>query len=125
MRTILEYLKHRSKQNYIDFPEDLNDADAIVDWLDRNNIKRVFRMSDVLRAQHPCYIVGPMDTSNPNTCWIEIADGKTFAVAIRTTDDFVNTNTSKISYYERPDYMQKTIDVDELHQYLEKILNSK
>ena len=122
MQSILEYLKRRERQSYtVDFP-DFNDSDAIIKWLDRNGFKQI-RMKDssrMLDFGQRCYVVGPMDKSDPNTCWIQMSDGRETMLLVRTVDNF-----SK-GFYKlciNGDTGLEEITVDEFYQFLEKILS--
>ena len=104
MQTILEYLKRRQKQKYLDFPKDLNDAEAIERWLVDNGFaiyepKGGFTINNALSLGYKFYRKGLFNKDNPNTHWFDISDGKTFIVQIRTTDEF-----SKQSIFGHPFY---------------------
>ena len=122
MINILEYLKRRQKQRYMtDFPEDLNDVDAIVKWLDNKGFKQINRNDNEFRVGHPCYCIGPMSDSR-DTHWIEISNGKDDYIVIRTVDNFSTPTFHKIGYYTATT-MDK-ITVDEMMQYIEKLLKN-
>ena len=121
MQSILEYLKRRDKQQY-SFPEDLNDETAIINWLENNRFKKYSIDTNLFRVGKPSYRIGPMD-HNPNSHWIEISDGVSFLVIIRTVDNFKGNLMRKISYYDGSTLDFTEIDKTKLFQYIEKILN--
>ena len=124
MISILEYLKHRSKQKYntLGFPDDLNDADAIIKWLDDNDFDEVGINTQLIQYGEPCYCIGPMG-KDPDTHWISVSDGETFYIVIRTADNFNTNGRYKLTYIDYTSY--DGIDEQELYQYLDKIINSK
>ena len=120
MQTILEYIKKSKTVDYNEFPTDLNDEHAIIDWLDRNGFVEMSNDINIFSVGKKCYVVGRH--KEEDTYWIRISDGRKYVVMIRTRDTetrvYKNTGKISLSYFigKRPHLVK--ITENEMLEYI-------